>query len=458
MRHVMRTVAAGVQLLLGCVAQPGSAADPLEEVLAKARVTLNGTFNAGGSYADVWARDTATFIAIAAEVNPSAVCEKVLLGFFRWQSLDGELPGGYSPSKPTTPSHGAKPFPACLGGTPVCKNDAETDQESSVVQAVRRYFDAVGPAVGLPFVTSTVDGVSVLGRLELALEWLILKRLDSATGLLWGATTLDWGDVQPQKDVKDERLLGPNSHLAIDVYDNAMFVGAIDDFLYLCNATKHVPKRDWVKVKAATTAAVRTHLWNTTASKFIPHVYFKDAGALPANGAGHKAGSPFPADFDEGALYYHGGTAQAALAGLMSKAELSAALATMNANVAKAGGKMTVGLTIYPPYPKDPTMPEWSYQNGGDWAWFGGRVVQALVKHGLLAEARATIAPMASRVLAHSTPKAAGFYEWWGKDGSPQGSDNFHGAAGVLGAAIKELQAAEVAEAAALALLRAKRA
>ena len=67
-------------------------------------------------------------------------------------------------------------------------------------------------------------------------------------------------------------------------------------------------------------------------------------------------------------------------------------------------------------------------------------------------------APMASRVLAHSTPKAAGFYEWWGKDGSPQGSDNFHGAAGVLGAAIKELQAAEVAEAAALALLRAKRA
>ena len=85
-------------------------------------------------------------------------------------------------------------------------------------------------------------------------------------------------------------------------------------------------------------------------------------------------------------------------------------------------------------------------------------MVQALVKHGLLAEARATIAPMASRVLAHSTPKAAGFYEWWGKDGSPQGSDNFHGAAGVLGAAIKELQAAEVAEAAALALLRAKRA
>ena len=128
----------------------------------------------------------------------------------------------------------------------------------------------------------------------------------------------------------------------------------------------------------------------------------------------------------------------------MSKEELSDALVTMNDNVEKAGGLMTVGLTIYPPYPGDPTMPEWSYQNGGDWAWFGGRVVLALVKNGLLAEARHTITPMARRVLAHSSPGQAGFYEWWGKDGSPQGSNNFHGAAGVLGAAIKELQAAEI--------------
>eukprot|EP01051_Picozoa_sp_SAG22_P027383 SAG22_NODE_9140_length_608_cov_0.711198_1_plen_183_part_10 len=87
---------------------------PLDAVLAKARVTLNGTFNAGGSYADVWARDTATFIAVAAEVNPPATCEKVLLGFLRWQNEDGELPGGYSPSKPKVPSHGTAPFPACI--------------------------------------------------------------------------------------------------------------------------------------------------------------------------------------------------------------------------------------------------------------------------------------------------------------------------------------------------------
>ena len=121
-----------------------------------------------------------------------------------------------------------------------------------------------------------------------------------------------------------------------------MFIGAIDDFLHLCNASMHVPARDWSAVKATTVAAVRRRLWNATAGKFIPHLYFTQ-GALPAHGAGHKAGSPFPADFDESSLYYHGGTAQAALAGLLSTQELRAALATMNENVAKAGGKVRAG-------------------------------------------------------------------------------------------------------------------
>ena len=157
----------------------------------------------------------------------------MLLGFFRWQNVDGELPGGYSPSKPKTPSHGTAPFPACLGGTPVCKNNAETDQESSVVQATRRYYDAVGDAIGLPFLETVVDGVPVVGRLELALEWLVLKRLDAATGLLWGATTLDWGDVQPYAHLRTsfDHLWGMSGRVATPhtpctaLYLVAMLVG-----------------------------------------------------------------------------------------------------------------------------------------------------------------------------------------------------------------------------------------
>ena len=40
---------------------------------------------------------------------------------------------------------------------------------------------------------------------------------------------------------------------------------------------------------------------------------------------------------------------------------------------------------MYPPYPegffKNPQMRSpYSYQNGGDWCWFGGRMIQALIE------------------------------------------------------------------------------
>ena len=182
-----------------------------------------------------------------------------------------------------------------------------------------------------------------------------------------------------------------------------------------------------------TLRAIRTHLWSPPLSSFVPHVYV-DA-------------SPFPRGFDEGRIRYHGGLAVGALAGVLSTAELRRAHAGLMedvAAVAARGGDVTVGLTMYPPYPTAKLnaslniMAEFTYQNGGDWAWFGGRWVQALVQHGLLAEARAALEPMAARVVRHG-----GFFEWYAFDGSPQGSKTFHGSAGVLGKAIEALLAAE---------------
>ena len=43
--------------------------------------------------------------------------------------------------------------------------------------------------------------------------------------------------------------------------------------------------------------AIRNHLWDEVEQKFLPHIYLQ--------------GSPFPKEFDEGKIYYHGGTAVA---------------------------------------------------------------------------------------------------------------------------------------------------
>ena len=36
----------------------------------------------------------------------------------------------------------------------------------------------------------------------------------------------------------------------------------------------------------------------------------------------------------------------------------------------------------------------YSYQNGGDWCWFGGRMIQQLARYGLIADAYQELKPM----------------------------------------------------------------
>jgi hypothetical protein len=209
----------------------------------------------------------------------------------------------------------------------------------------------------------------------------------------------------------------------IDIYDNAMFLLAIRDYLELAGPN-HPSARRWEQVSEDLRRNVRKHLWDTELRKFIPHLYLE--------------GSPFPDELDERAITYHGGTAVAIQADLLDREEIRIALGQMRANV-KAADAGSIGLTIYPPYPegtfKNPGMGPWSYQNGGDWDWFGGRMIQALVTHGFVEEAYLELRPMLDRVLKHD-----GFHEWWDRQNNPKGSGTFRGAAGVLGKAILLLQ------------------
>ena len=97
----------------------------------------------------------------------------------------------------------------------------------------------------------------------------------------------------------------------------------------------------------------------------------------------------------------------------------------------KESGAPSIGLTVYPPYPEKVlgknVSPPYHYQNGGDWTWFGGRIIQQLIAYGFIEEAYTLAKPMFDRVLENN-----GFYEWYKMDGAPEGSANFKGSAGVL--------------------------
>ena len=385
-------------------------------VKEKALEVIAEGFNAGDGYREVWIRDYNTFINLAAKVYPKEELKENLLVFFKMQGEDGNIIDGFTPAENI--GEGETDFsyselePRYAGH----KNTVETDQETSLIQTVYKYIKATGDR---SILKEVVGDKTVAERMEWAMNFLMTERFSEAYGLLWGATTADWGDVQPEHGWGVD--LDENTHRAIDVYDNAMMIIALDHLMEMIPSTK----TKWAPVRQKIAENTRKHLWDKKEQKFIPHIYLE--------------GSPFPDDFDENEIYYFGGTAIAIEAGLLSKKEIKSSLEEMVSRVKQAGAP-SIGLTLFPPYPEgffanEIMKPVYSYQNGGDWTWFGGRMVLELVKNGFVKEAYEQIQPMTERVV-----KNKGFYEWYSINNEPRGSGTFKGSAGVLVDAIEALE------------------
>jgi hypothetical protein len=384
------------------------------QVKTMAEELIKKGFNAGDGYGEVWIRDFNTFMDVACKVHDKTAIRKSLVTFIMFQQTDGAILDGYVP-KPKNTGAGYKYYytplaPEYAGH----KNTVETDQETSLVQAIAKYIRNTGDN---SILTETIAAKTIQQRLELALQFLMKKRYNTKYGLLWGATTADWGDVQPEHDWGVE--LDAGTHKAIDIYDNAMFVIAIDDFLQFPNITAS-QRQYWTNTRNNIKKNIQKHLWDAARQKYRPHLYLN--------------GSPFPASFNESEVYYHGGTTVAIEAGLLSKSEVEQAYRKMQENVKNANAA-TIGLTLYPVYPagsfKNKGMGPYSYQNGGDWTWFGGRMITQLLKYNLVEEARIALEPMLMRVIKNN-----GFYEWYTPANEPKGSSSFKGEAGVLWTAI----------------------
>jgi glycogen debranching enzyme len=373
----------------------------------KALEIMKTGFNAGGHYTEVWIRDLNTFIDLSAKLFEPEVLKDNLLVFFKLQGDDGNIIDGFSPINKNRESRYKFTYSEIEDRYAGHKNTVETDQETSLVQAIYKYVQATGDR---SILSEKVGDKTVSERLVWAMDFLMNQRFDEKHGLIWGATTADWGDVQPEHEWGV--FLTEDTHYALDIYDNAMFLIALDNLMELLPDTKE----KWLPIRDQIAENTRRHLWDSEQQKFIPNVYLN--------------GSPFPEDFDESEVFNHGGTAVAIEANLLSKEEIKTSLDKMVANV-KASGAGSIGLTIYPTYPegsfKNKSMSVYGYQNGGDWTWFGARMIKELIKNGFVAEAYEQMHPMVKRVKDNN-----GFYEWYTVDNKPKGSGTFRGSAGVL--------------------------
>ena len=384
------------------------------QVDSMARAVIGQGLNAGSGYSQIWARDMNTFIETACEITDPKVLREAILLFFALQQPNDEMIDGYV-LKPDFTWNDTCPYYSDAAPEHVgFKNTVETDQETSLIQIVGKYIRKTGDK---SILQQDVAGRTVMNRMEGMVDYLLRERYNEEYGLLFGAMTADWGDVQPNDDFGCD--FNELSSRAIDVYDNAMFIIALD---YLKEMSDdEAAKTKWQNLRDKIAQNVRKHLWDDANKKFIPHIYIDP--------------SPIPAGFDENKIHYHGGTTIAMEAGLLSKEEVGIVNAQMLENV-RLSGMPSIGLTLYPTYPegffRGWMEKPYHYQNGGDWTWFGGRTIQQLIAHGYVQEAYDEIRPMIDRVIQNK-----GFFEWYGMGNVPSGSGHFKGSAGTLAKAIE---------------------
>jgi hypothetical protein len=387
----------------------------LDTIQSRALKLLTG-FSAGTSYKEIWIRDFNTFINGSLKVHSKEEVKTNLLMFFKIQGGDGNIVDGMVDSTKAYVGYEYRYSPL-LPGWAAHKNTVETDQESSLIQAVKKYIDITGDK---SILNEVIGGRSVLKRMEDALNYIVKDRWSEKYGLVTGATTVDWGDVQPENGW-GVRING-QTKWAIDIYDNAMYVIALHNFMDMI-PRGYKTEKNWALIASNIHKNVRRYLWDAGTQKYIPHIYLD--------------GSPFSSDFNENALLYTGGSTCAILAGFNTPAEVKEINRQMLAAAAKEK-YATIGMTVYPPYPAKqfPNMKPYVYQNGGDWTWFGGRMIGVLTSYGYIGDAYAELSPMVDRALANK-----GFYEWYDvQTGAPKGSGDFRGESGVLYDAITALK------------------
>ncbi|MEW5901809.1 MAG: hypothetical protein AB1715_10140 [Acidobacteriota bacterium] len=357
-------------------------------------------FTAGAGYPQIWLRDAATIIPASRYFYPEPFLTSWLEEHLAFARADGSLEDWID-------SQGRSD-----------KNTVETDQEASAVQAAYQIF----LLRGADSIEKRVDGEAVIDRLERALLSVFRNRLYSDWGLITGAHTADWGDVDPEDADQKAIYVDEKTRWTADIYDQSMCYQACLELASMFS-TLHRTERAafWERQAATLRDNANRRLWQEDKGFYRVHLHLE----------------PWKHDFDEAGMFAMGGNAQAIISGLARPEQAKRIIETALLRQQKFGVSTLSG-SLLPPYParffKHPAMDEpYEYQNGGQWDWFGGRLVYAMFETGFSVRAKEKLLEMVKKNFANG-----GIFEWDTKDGAGRGSDYYAGSAGSLARALFE--------------------
>jgi len=351
-------------------------------------------FLPGKNYSQIWLRDSNTIIPAAQNFYDHIYLTSWLEEHLYYQQENGSL------------------FDWIDSQGNMDKNTTETDQEASAVQAAYQIYELLGAN----WLQKKIKGEKIIDRLELSLEYILQNRMDEKLGLLMGAHTADWGDVDMVDKDKKAIYVDENTQWTVDIYDQAMFYKACMELAEMLDSLKeNKASGKWRKKALALRTNTNQKLWQKDKGFYRIHLHL----------------SSFKHEFDEDDMFAMGGNAMAVLSGIADAHQAQKIIETALSRQ-KQYHMSTISGTILPPYPKnvfkhalmdDP----FEYQNGSQWDWFGARLVYTMFENGFSDKAQDKLLEIIKKNITNR-----GFFEWDTREGSGIGSHLFCGSAGTL--------------------------
>ncbi len=374
--------------------------------LEKNKIEFNGRngkiygFSPGSDYPQVWLRDSNTIIPASRYLYAREYLVSWIEEHLYLQKADGSLEDWFDSQGNTD------------------KNTTETDQEAGAVQAAYQVYQLLGKN----WLTKKINGKEIIERLDLALDYVVHHRMDSNYGLLVGAHTADWGDVDIVDSDEQAVYTDDRTHWTSDIYDQSMFFQACRELSKMLSEVGMKQRAEqWLRAAGSIQAAANNWLWDEDRGFYRIHIHLDS----------------LKHDFDENNIFAMGGNTQAILSGLAEQDKIPKIINTA-LNRQKEYGVSTISGTLLPPYPENTFRhllmdDPYEYQNGAQWDWFGARLVYAMFENGSSGQAKLKLIEMIEKNLLN-----LGFFEWDDLQGTGHGSDYFAGSAGMMSRALFE--------------------
>ncbi|MCP2518959.1 hypothetical protein NLB96_00460 [Candidatus Aminicenantes bacterium AC-335-K20] len=357
-------------------------------------------FGAGNLYPQIWLRDSATILPLIRYFYDIKYLTSWLEEHLAYQKENGSLYDWIDSN--------------CLFD----KNTTETDQESSAVQSAYQIVSIIGPN----WLNKKIKGKKIIERLDNALSFVLKNRFNQKFGLVIGAHTADWGDVDIIDADNKAVYVDKRTIWTTDIYDQSMFHLACKNLSEMYKLLNLNQKANyWSKIAEYMKINTNKWLWQENKGFYRVHIHL----------------TPLKHNFDEDNIFAMGGNAMAILSGLADENK-TRRIIKVALERQKIFNVSTISGTLLPCYPKGffkhPMMDDfYEYQNGGQWDWFGARLICAMYENGYSEIATQKLLELVKKNLNNEN-----LFEWHSIDGIGKGSSFYLGSAGVLGRAIIE--------------------